>query len=181
MSAQLDALFHIISLGAAVAMTDRKDSDNVTSRIPQYEISVQMYSTLPWPDVHLRSGLRLGLEGAPDESRLFSPEVKENSTRGTMETGVVLDGPLIPAAAIQALVLRRTLELDTRGTATILTPQSKRSEWLFGAAVQIGLGIPIEEGRFLIEPFFRLLMIPGDTRQTSQWGGELSWAIGELK
>jgi hypothetical protein len=162
-------------------MSDRNDSDNMSTRVPQYEMAIQAYSILPWPNVHMRSGLRLGMEGAADESHPLSLEVKESGTRFALESGVVLDGPLLPSASIQALVLRRSLELDTHGTSIVLTPQSKRTEWLFGGAFQVGLGIPIQGGRVLLEPFYRVLVIPSDVRQSSQWGGEVSWAFDELK
>jgi hypothetical protein len=180
-SANLEALVQVLSLGAALSVSDRQDSENISTRIPHYELSVQAYSALPSPRFHLRSGLRWGWDGAPEDSGQNSPEMRETSQRATMETGILFDGPLIPTLILQAFVVTRSLELDTKRNATVLPANSERKEWLQGGAAHLGIGIPLDRGRFLIEPFYRFLFIPGDSRQTSQWGAELSWAFWETQ
>ena len=43
--------------------------------------------------------------------------------------------------------------------------------------LNLGLGLPIEGGKLVLEPFYRFVWIAKDTRQASQWGIDASWSL----
>ncbi len=177
MSVNLDPLMNLISLGAAFAASNRNDGGGVTSRIHHYEVFAQSYLKLPANNLFLRSGVRLGYEHIPDEEAPQSIKIREQSFRGGFELGILYEGLMVPSISLQAGVLRRKLTLDTSSQITSKSTDFPMIEWLPMGILNLGLGLPIEGGKLILEPFYRFVWIAKDTRQTSQWGIDASWSL----
>jgi hypothetical protein len=168
---------NLISLGAAFAASNRNDGGGVTSRIHHYEVFAQSYLKLPANNLFLRSGVRLGYEHIPDEEAPQSIKIREQSFRGGFELGILYEGLMVPSISLQAGVLRRKLTLDTSSQITSKSTDFPMIEWLPMGILNLGLGLPIEGGKLILEPFYRFVWIAKDTRQTSQWGIDASWSL----
>ena len=177
LSVNLDPLMNLISLGAAFAASNRNDGGGVTSRIHHYEVFAQSYVSLPAENLFLRPGVRFGYEHIPDEQAPQSIKIREQSFRGGLELGILYESFMVPSISLQAGVMRRKLTLDTSSQITSKSTDFPTIEWLPLGTLNLGLGIPIEGGKLVLEPFYRFVWIAKDTRQTSQWGIDASWSL----
>ncbi len=177
MSVNLDPLMNLISLGAAFAASNRNDGGGVTSRIHHYEVFAQSYLKSPADNLFFRPGVRFGYEHIPDEEAPQSIKIREQSFRGGFELGILYEGLMVPSVSLQAGVLRRKLTLDTSSQITSKSTDFPTIEWLPTGTLNLGLGLPIEGGKLILEPFYRFVWIAKDTRQTSQWGIDASWSL----
>jgi len=85
---------------------------------------------------------------------------------------------LVPAISMQAGMIKRILTLQT---AAPIAPAGggslTRNEYLWSFGLTLGLGLPVLNGRIILEPYYRFVRIEKDLRQTSQMGVELSVAV----
>lgn len=181
LSVNLEPLMNLISLGAAFAASNRNDGGGVTSRIHHYEVFAHSYLRSRSEGLFFRPGVRFGYEHIPDEEAPQSIKIREQSFRGGLELGILYEGFMVPSVSLQAGVLRRQLTLE-KGAQVISESKSFPTiEWLPTTTMNLGLGVPIEGGKLILEPFYRFVWIAKDTRQTSQWGIDASWALSVEK
>lgn len=172
-----ETLGRLLSIGAAIAVSDRNDGSDVSTRIHHYEIFAQNYFQTRFENFFWRPGFRVGYENLPKDDSPRWISVAEKTSRVGFELGLVYDGYLIPSITTQSAIIMRKLWLRTAGSVSSSSKNFERTEWLPVQAFSIGLGLPIEGGKALIEPFYRVLWIGGDSRQTSHWGIEFSLPI----
>jgi hypothetical protein len=179
--AGLDPLFQIISVGAAFSASDRNDGSDFFTRVHHYEFTSQSYIQLPMERLFLRPGIRFGFDSLPNEGSPQWLNISERTHDGGIEMGIVFDGLLVPSLSWQSHLLARRLTLNTKGLVGSSSNHFPRTEWLSSNSVQLGLGLPIEGGKALIEPFYRKVWIQGDDRQNQRWGVEASWEFSLKK
>lgn len=181
MSVNLDPLMNLISLGAAFAASNRNDGGGVTARVHHYEVFAHSYLRSHSEVLFFRPGVRFGYEQIPDEEAPQAIKIREQSFRGGLELGILYEGVMVPSVSLQAGVLRRQLMLE-KGSQIISESRSfPTTEWLPTATMNLGLGLPLEGGKLILEPFYRFVWIAKDTRQTTQWGLDASWALSVEK
>lgn len=175
MFAGLDPLLQIISIGAAFSVSNRNDGSDVYTKVQHYELCSQSYIQLPFERIFLRPGIRLGFDHIPDEGAPQWLSISERTFEGGLELGIIFDGLLVPSISWQSHLLARRLTLKTGGLVHSGSGHFPRTEWLNSNAVNLGLGLPIEGGKVLVEPFYRRVWVKGDERQSERWGIEASW------
>jgi hypothetical protein len=172
--ALFDSLLPLMSLGIAVAGGERTDAGFTTSNISEYEIFTQGYLQLPFDNVFLRPGARLGFgyndsDGPSNPIRIFETTYKAGAELALLYSGIV-----VPTFSIQGFVLNRALKLSLPDNVTTNSNLMNRTEWLYSNTVSLSVGIPVFDGRVLIEPFYRLVNIDNDFRQDDLFGCEFS-------
>jgi hypothetical protein len=172
-----DSIIKIMSLGASIGVAERSDVGNLTTRLHQAELVAQGYLKLPREALFLRPGFRLGYEYTPYPDDPQSVRIDENTWNGTLELALLYEGFLIPSLTLQSSLLARRLKLATRGNINMEASGLPPIEWMGANAVAFGLGLPIADGRLIVEPFYRIVWIRGDDRRNGQWGLEATWAV----
>lgn len=178
MFATLNEFLPLLSLGLGYASAELKDASNLVSEVPSYEIFTQSYIATPRSELFLRPALRLSYEPPAKLEQPQSLYINERTITAALEFGVLWNGFLVPSLTIQGALATRALSLKTSTpiTSTASNPIS-RTEYLWQTAATIGLGLPVEQGSIIIEPFYRFIKIQDDLRQSHQWGIDVSYAI----
>lgn len=172
-----EIMLNLLSIGASFAISERQDGSDIKTQIQHYELFAQNYYKTPMENLFIRTGLRFAYEALPQEDSPQWLSISEKTLRSGLELGFVYDVNFIPSLSMHSSLLRRTLELETNGAIVSSSRHYPLTEWLPSQAINIGLGLPIEGGRALIEPFYRWIWIGGDARQKAQWGVDASFAI----
>jgi len=128
------------------------------------------------PRLFLRPGLRLGFEGLSQAPSSYGARVQERGLQGTAELGVVFDAWLVPSLTVGAGVDYRSIGFIGRGIVAD-SDALDRTEWLGLAYAQVGLGVPLFQGAFMIEPYARLQHTFSDDRSLVQLGFDLTFAL----
>jgi hypothetical protein len=175
--ALFDALLPMLSLGVAIAGAERTDAGSTTSQINEYESFAQSYVSLPWNGFYIRPGVRLGFghqnaDGPQNPIRIF-----ETTYKAGAEFALIFSGIVIPSVSLQGFILNRTLKLSRPDNVSNTANLMNRTEWLNARAITLGLGIPIADGRVIVEPFYRFVHIYGDERQDHLVGLDLSVSL----
>ncbi|MFZ9518850.1 MAG: hypothetical protein ACO3A4_00065 [Silvanigrellaceae bacterium] len=178
MSAILDVFMPMMSLGIGYGVSSQVDTSNVEDQIPGVEFFVQGYSPLPIKDLYLRPTFRLAFERPDQLEKPKSLFIQESTLRSLIDLGIVYDGLVVPSFSLQGGLSRRSLSLKT-STPIVANGESPltRSEYLWNFACSAGFGLPIMDGRIILEPYYRFNLIEKDVRQRSQLGFEVSLSI----
>ncbi|NBW80737.1 hypothetical protein EBR21_03190 [bacterium] len=178
----MPALFNIflpvLSVGLGYGGSSQTDSSNIEIQVPSFEFFGQGYVPLPVENLYLRPTARIGYETPDRTDDAQSLSIKESTLKSVLEMGVVHDGLVVPAVSIQAGMMKRSLSLQT--SSPILSAGGgslTRSEYLWNFAATLGVGIPVLNGRIILEPYYRFVRIETDMRQRTQIGVDLSLAI----
>lgn len=178
MPALLDIFMPIFSVGIGYGVSNQLDTSNVEVQVPAIEAFGQGYVPLPLENFFLRPTIRFGYEKPDRKDDSQSLAIKESSLKSLLELGIVHDGLLVPAISMQAGMIKRILTLQT---AAPIAPAGggslTRNEYLWSFGLTLGLGLPVLNGRIILEPYYRFVRIEKDLRQTSQMGVELSVAV----
>ena len=176
-----DSFLKIIALGTSIAVTERNDVGSLTSRLHQAELVAQGYLKLEREALFLRPGLRIGYEYTPYPDDPQSVWIDESAWNSTFEVGLLYEGFVIPSVTLQGSLLARRLHLETRGKVQAEVSGLTRTEWLGAQSVAFGLGLPIADGKLVVEPFYRLVWTRDDVRRNSQWGLEATWSVSQAE
>lgn len=177
MFALLDGLLPMLSFGAAFAGSERMDAGLSSSRLTAYELFVHGYQELPWEDVYLRPGVRFGYESLPGDSESIPVHLEERGGRIGAELGILYSGIVVPTLTLQGFGLVRTVEVQKPSEVSLRSSRLNSTDWLFGTSLAFSLGIPIHDGRVVVEPFYRWVHMADDARLTSAVGFDVSVAI----
>lgn len=177
MFALFDIFAPLLTLGVTFTETQRTDAGPAVSNLSSYEVFTQGYVSLPWDDLFLRPGARIGYERQNSDGSTSPIRLFESTYKAGAECAFVYNGIVVPAITVQGFVLSRTLKLTQPDNVNSSASLMSRSEWLFSSALSLGVGIPIQDGRLLLEPFYRFVHIDGDARSRHSFGFDLSLAL----
>lgn len=173
-----ETLSPLLSLGIGYVNSNLLDSSELSTRIPGYEVFAQVYAPLPADNFYLRPSLRFSYEPESNEELPKSLSLREQTIKSAAELGVLYNSIIVPAFTLQGALLYRTLKLYTASPVSGTAANSlSRRETLWQAAVTASLGIPVANGDLMVEPFYRLIQIQADNRQSTQWGFDVSYAL----
>jgi hypothetical protein len=168
----------IFGIGIGYGVSNQLDTSNVEVQVPGIEAFGQGYVPLPMENLFLRPTIRFGYEKPDRKDDSQSLAIKESSLKSLLELGIVHDGLLVPTISIQAGMIRRILTLQTASPIALAGGSSlTRNEHLWNFGLTLGLGLPVLDGRIILEPYYRFVRIEKDLRQSSQVGVELSVAV----
>ncbi|HWO09550.1 MAG TPA: hypothetical protein VNN80_08725 [Polyangiaceae bacterium] len=125
------------------------------------------------PRWYLRPGLRLGYAGLDQAQFSRGARLEEHDLSASAELAIQYDDWLVPSLGLGLGLDRREIDFVGRG---IVQDSSAidRSEWLGFVYAQAGLGVPLLDGLFVIEPYARLQRTFSDDRSLLQVGLDLS-------
>lgn len=129
-----------------------------------------------FPRLFLRPGLRLGYEGLSQSPSSYGARVQEHGVQGTAEIGLVYDAWLVPSFTVGAGVDYRSINFVGRGIVAD-SDVLDHKEWLGLAFAQVGLGLPLFQGAFMVEPYARVQRTFTDDRSLLQLGFDLTFAL----
>jgi hypothetical protein len=175
------ALFEIfvplLTLGVTFAETQRTDAGPAVSNLSSYEVFTQGYLSLPWDGMFLRPGARIGYERQNSDGSISPIRLFESTYKAGAEFAFVYNGIVVPAITVQGFVLSRTLKLSKPENVNSNASLMSRNEWLYSSALSLGVGIPIQDGRLMLEPFYRFVHIDDDARRRHSFGFDVSLAL----
>lgn len=178
MFVNFDHIVPLLSLGMSYAISPLTDSSYLSTNVSGAEIFAQSYLSTFAPSVFLRPSVRLGYEPKANGEAPMSVAITERSARALVELGILYNGLLVPSLSIQTGLLTRFLSLETQQPINKTdTHQLSRTEHLWQNSLSLGVGFPLDDGRFVIEPFYRLVRIQLDQRHRQQWGVDISYAF----
>jgi hypothetical protein len=174
----LETLSPLLSLGVGFVNSNVLDSSELTTSIPGYEVFAQVYAQLPADNIYLRPAFRLSYEPETNEELPSSLGLREQTFKSAAELGILYNSIIVPAITLQGALLSRSLKLYTSAPVSGSGANSlSRAETLWQAAVTASVGIPFAGGSLVVEPYYRLVEIQGDNRQSTQWGCDVSYAL----
>jgi hypothetical protein len=157
------------ALGFSLAAELRADYGASTRAAFTPELLALAYLPLPLRDLYLRPGVRVGYDGLGQADMPRQLRVLERGHHELLELGLLFDGVVVPALTFGAGMQQRFITLETSG-AVRGTRALDHSEILAVAYGALGLGIPIERGLMVIEPFVRVQHVFGDGRSLFRLG-----------
>ena len=158
--------------GAGVSLGFLRQRDFGEASRTAFTPELVLYRYLPlskrW---FLRPGVRLGYQGLLQVEMPESVRVEERALYGLLDVGILFDAMVVPSLSLGGGVTHRWIRLVTEGDAhTGEGDPLDRSEVLGMLYAQFGLGIPVERGRFLVEPYIRRQHTFSDDRSAWQFG-----------
>lgn len=171
-------LLPLLSLGLGYAQSNLIDTSALETPISSFEVFAQTYTNTPITNLFLRPGIRFSYEPESSEEMPSSLSIRERTLKSAAELSVLFNGVLVPTLTLQGAILSRTLTLHRQAPVVSSgTNDLTRRETLGQFAIAASLGIPIAQGSIMIEPFYRLLRIHRDDRQSTQWGCDFSYVL----
>lgn len=133
------------------------------------------YGYLPLQqDLWLRPGVRVGFAwNQPTMAR--SLRLNEYDFKTNAELGVVWSGPVVPSFSLGLGGLLRTTSLSSQSQINLDSSRVGKTRLYPYLQGQLGVGIPIEKGVLMLEPYVRYLHIFGDRRY--QWASGLEFTL----
>lgn len=124
----------------------------------------------------LRPGVRLGARGLVQPEMPEGLRITERDFTAHAEAALLFDGTVVPSLAVMGgLDVRR---VDVQGDGIdVASSRVAHTELLPYIAVQIGVGLPIAKGKWLVEPTIRREFMFGDARVDWRFGLEVSYAL----
>jgi hypothetical protein len=124
----------------------------------------------------LRPGARLGARGLVQPDMPSGLRVTERDGTAQLETAITFDGTVVPSLSVMAGIDVRRINVESDGI-DVASSRIPHTELLPYLAVQVGLGLPLAKGRWLVEPTIRREYLFGDTRAGWRFGLEVSFAL----
>lgn len=140
------------------------------------ELSAHFYLPLHISTLFLRSSARYAYSWSQPEMPK-SLRLEERDLSFHLEESLLFDGPIIPSLGMGLGVIRRETSLITSAPIVEVDEDISTKTNLFSSYLHLGLGIPVDDGHWVIEPFFRGFYVPSDRRILFAYGVELSLQI----
>ncbi len=168
-----------ISFAAGLDLGIQIRNEYPTSSYNKYipEIVTFGYLNVLSSSVYLRPGARYGYSGLNLVEMPSALRVEEVDHILSGELGIVADGFLVPSITAGLGAVFRTISLKTTAPIVLKEDKISRSETLPYFYIQIGCGLPIWNGFFLLEPFVRFENVTGDDRARKHYGFEFTSQI----
>jgi len=139
------------------------------------EAFAQTYTSLG-SKLFLRPGVRLGMRGILQPDMPTALRITERDGTAVLDAAVTYDGAVVPSLSVMAGVDVRRINVEGDGIDVSMS-RIAHTEVLPYLAVQVGLGLPIAKGKWLVEPTIRREFLYGDTRADWRFGLEISYAL----
>ena len=165
-----------LATGASFGFQNRKEYGTADFTRAHPEIVVYGYFGGFLGSAWLRPALRVAyLAEQPEMPQSLRVEERDWTFAG--ELGAVYDWYVVPSLSVGGGVIRRRIELVTKGAISVGREDISRTEVLPFVHGQIGVGIPLWKGFVVVEPFYRYTGVKGDARITSTYGLELTFQV----
>ena len=162
--------------GLNLAWLNRKDFGAREFRRFSPEIVGYRYGATPWLYTCWRAGLRLGYASAQPEMPQ-AVQVVETDTTFSAEGSIIREWYLVPSLTWGIGYDFRTIKVKTANPIESADSRLNKKQRLMMWYTQAGLGLPIYNGQFLIEPIIRYQKIEYDDRSTYLFGFETSYGF----
>jgi hypothetical protein len=103
-------------------------------------------------------------------------QITERDLTGLVEAAVTFNGSVVPSLTVMAGLDVRRIGVAGDGVDVSMSHVAA-TELLPYLAVQLGLGLPLAKGTWLVEPTIRREYLLGDTRAAWRFGLEVSFAL----
>lgn len=139
------------------------------------EAFVHTYVSLQ-PRLVLRPGARIGARGLVQPEMPEGLRITERDFTVHAEAALTFDGTVVPSLAVMGGLDVRHVGVEGDGIDVSMS-RIRHNELLPYLAVQIGLGLPIAQGKWLVEPTIRREFMFGDSRVDWRFGLEVSYRL----
>jgi len=124
----------------------------------------------------LRPGARLGARGVLQPDMPEGVRITERELTGLVEAAISFNGTVVPSLTVMTGVNLRRLGVSGDGVDVGMS-RASATELLPAFAVQLGVGLPLAGGTWLVEPTIRRELLIGDSRAGWRFGIEVSFAL----
>ena len=124
----------------------------------------------------LRPGARLGARGLVQPEMPEGLRVTERDFTAHAEAALTFDGTVVPSLSVMCGLDVRRINVMGDGI-DVSSSRIAHTELLPYLAVQLGLGLPLAHGKWLVEPTIRREFLLGDTRAGWRFGLEVSYVL----
>ncbi|MGE0788155.1 MAG: hypothetical protein AB7S26_20960 [Sandaracinaceae bacterium] len=167
------AITHELALGAGVGIEPRYEYGSGTYAAVVPEVVGLGYTPLVSRWLYLRAGGRVGVDGLVRPEFARDLRVDERGFYAAAEVGLVLDAVVVPSLSVGLGPTFRWI--DASGTTAYADlDQLDAFEASMLMYANVGLGIPVEQGLFVVEPYARFFHVLGDDRAWLRLGVELT-------
>lgn len=164
-------------LGVGLAPSTYTLSDGSRGFAP--EAFVHTYVPLG-SDVFLRPGARLGVRGVLQPEMPEGLRITERELTGLFEAAISYSGTVVPTLTVMSGINVRSIQVAGDGVDVSMSRVSA-TELLATVSVQLGVGLPLAHGTWLVEPTIRRELLFGDSRAGWRFGLEISIALGTAR
>ncbi len=124
----------------------------------------------------LRPGARIGARGLIQPEMPEGLRITERDVTAHVEAAIVFDGTVEPSLTVMGGLDVRRVNVEGH-QIDVSTSHIAHTERLPYLAVQLGLGLPIAHGAWLVEPTIRREIMFGDSRIDWRFGLEVSYVL----
>jgi hypothetical protein len=161
------------AVGMGLGVINRDDYGEGSSSRLLIEPVFHGYLALPIDRLFARGSLHGGyLWQQPEMPRAL--RIEEKDAYLGLGLGLVWDGLLTVSLSGGPQFVHRKIELRTEGPIEATDDKISRTESMVGWFLQAGVGIPILDGLFVVEPFYRYRWFKDDERESWGYGVEAS-------
>lgn len=160
-------------LAVGLAPSTYELSDGTRGFAP--EAFVHTYVSLR-PRLVLRPGARIGARGLVQPEMPEGLRITERDFTAQAEAALTFDGTVVPSLTVMGGLDVRHVGVEGDGIDVSMS-RVRHNELLPYLAVQIGVGLPLANGRWLVEPTIRREFMHGDARVDWRFGLEVSYRL----
>ncbi len=124
----------------------------------------------------LRPGARIGARGLVQPEMPAGLRVTERDFTTHAEVALTFDGTVVPSLAVMGGLDVRRIGVEGDGI-DVSSSHIAHTELMPYLAMQIGVGLPLAHGTWLVEPTIRREFLLGDARVDWRFGLEVSYAL----
>lgn len=161
------------AVGVAAGWMPRNDYGAAASTIFVPEIVGYGYVGLGHR-LYLRPGVRVAYSGFSQPQMPQSVRFSERDLATSVEAGILFNAAVVPSFSIGTTLVHRRTRFIASGSVTAADDRIGGRELLPGVYTQLGIGIPMWRGGFIMEPFVRWHRLAGDHRASTRAGVEFT-------
>jgi hypothetical protein len=124
----------------------------------------------------VRPGARLGVRGVLQPEMPEGVRITERELTGLIEAAISYNGTVVPSLTVMSGIHVRRLGIEGDGVDVGMS-QASATELLPNLSVQLGVGLPLARGTWLVEPTIRRELLFGDSRAGWRFGLEVSMVL----
>lgn len=124
----------------------------------------------------LRPGARLGARGVLQPDMPVGVRIIERDLTGLFEAAISYNGSVVPSLTVMSGIHVRSIHVEGDGVDVRMS-RASATELLPNISVQLGIGLPLARGTWLVEPTIRRELLLGDSRAGWRFGIEVSFAL----
>lgn len=124
----------------------------------------------------LRPGARLGARGVLQPDMPTGVRITERELTGLIEAAVTFNGTVVPTLTVMSGAHLRRLGIEGDGVDVGMS-RASATELVPNISVQLGVGLPLANGTWMVEPTIRRELLLGDSRAGWRFGLEVSMVL----